>query len=351
PAFCVSSTKISSRLAPPISPRSTRPFFASAATSSSASASCAFTQNSSVLPFTCDRIGCSAAISPSIPAGSVSNVIATSYTSCESSFKACRSPRAICRPLFKIKMSSHNSSASLKICVVRTIVRPRADSFRSASITARFRIGSMPVENSSRNSTGVFTRKTFATCTRRRNPPLRSCTLRSASAVRSKSCNDLGSPAFRLSPGEPVKSSIRKQIVAHRKKHLARGFLQHHRHLSANFQRLPDYVKSLNARMPARWLQKCRENLQQRRLASAVRPQHSENRAARYIETKPVNRAHRLTARSEKSVVPRGIHLHDVVGFESERRPLGDHLRPFDGSGESAELRSRFTEPDPAPGA
>src|ERR1700746_2394949 len=103
--------------------------------------------------------------------------------------------------------------------------------------------------------------------------------------------------------------------------------------------------------MPARRLQKCRKNLQQRGLARTVRPQHSENRAARNIETKPVDRAHRLTTRSEQSIAPRRIHLHDVVDFESVRRALGDHLRPFDGSGESDEFKSMFTEPGPAPGA
>ena len=39
----------------------------------------------------------------------------------------------------------------------------------------------MPVENSSRNTTGVSTMNTFATCTRRRKPPLRSMTFRFAS--------------------------------------------------------------------------------------------------------------------------------------------------------------------------
>ena len=39
----------------------------------------------------------------------------------------------------------------------------------------------MPVENSSRKTTGVSTMKILATCTRRRKPPLRSCTLRCAS--------------------------------------------------------------------------------------------------------------------------------------------------------------------------
>ena len=59
-------------------------------------------------------------------------------------------------------------------------MRPRRASSRSDAMTERFRIGSMPVENSSRKTTGVSTMKTLATCTRRRKPPLRSCTLRSA---------------------------------------------------------------------------------------------------------------------------------------------------------------------------
>jgi hypothetical protein len=41
-------------------------------------------------------------------------------------------------------------------------------------MTSRFSNGSMPVENSSTKSSGVLTMKVLATCTRRRNPPLRS---------------------------------------------------------------------------------------------------------------------------------------------------------------------------------
>ena len=43
-------------------------------------------------------------------------------------------------------------------------------------MTDRLRIGSMPVENSSRKTTGVSTMKILATCTRRRKPPLMSWT-------------------------------------------------------------------------------------------------------------------------------------------------------------------------------
>jgi hypothetical protein len=62
-----------------------------------------------------------------------------------------------------IKMSSHSSSASVSTWVVSTMVRPRFASSRRRFMTERFRIGSMPVENSSRKTIGVSTMNTFAT--------------------------------------------------------------------------------------------------------------------------------------------------------------------------------------------
>ena len=86
----------------------------------------------------------------------------------DSSLSVCRSPRAACRPVLMIRMSSHSSSASLED-LRRQHDGPPAGRLRAQLVhDARFRIGSMPVENSSRNTTGVSTMNTLATCTRRR---------------------------------------------------------------------------------------------------------------------------------------------------------------------------------------
>ena len=55
----------------------------------------------------------------------------------------------------------------------------------------------MPVENSSRNTTGVSTMNTLATCTRRLKPPLKSMTLRLASAV-SPNCSSTSATRDRI---------------------------------------------------------------------------------------------------------------------------------------------------------
>ena len=160
----------------------------------------------------------------------------------------------------------------------------------------------MPVENSSRKSTGVFDEKHF----RHLHAPAKTAAevLHFAIGFRReiKELHDFVGAAFARRRGEPVKTRVGEQIVAHGEKHFDGGFLQHHRNPAADLERLRNHVKSFDPRAAAGGLQERRENFQQRRFSRAVRAKQAKNRPARNVEAQTVDRPHRLAARAEQSV-------------------------------------------------
>ena len=78
----------------------------------------------------------------------------------------------------------------------------------------------MPVENSSRKTTGVSTMNILATCTRRRKPPLRSWTFRVGLGRQAEVVHHAIGAARARRAGQAVEARERQQVVAHRQQQL-----------------------------------------------------------------------------------------------------------------------------------
>ncbi len=189
---------------------------------------------------------------------------------------------------------------------MRTIVRPPDASRRSRSITLRFRIGSIPVENSSRNTTGVSTMKTLATCTRRRKPPLRSITFRLRLGRQAELFEDAIRAPADLGAAEAVEARERSEVVAHGEKELGGAFLDDDRDPPAHLERFCDDIAVEHRGGAGGRPRERRQNAQERRLAGAVRAEEAEDGAALDVEREPVDRADLRLAAAR-------VHLDEIA--------------------------------------
>ena len=146
----------------------------------------------------------------------------------------------------------------------------------------------MPVENSSRKMTGVSTMNTFASCTRRRKPPLRSCSLRPASPSSPQCVEHLVCVAS--NGGPPCRESARTSAGCHaRQQQLRRLLLDHDDDAPAHVEGPGDHVVAKDTSdaggRPRRWLSGC--------AASSSCRRHSVrgDRRSRRDEQRRINRS------------------------------------------------------------
>ena len=170
--------KMSSRLAPPTSTRRTRPLAAEAARRARARAARCSLARDDHGRF-CDDLDAEAgdrrASSASSQAGSAAKVTEISYTPLDSSFSVLRSPRAAWRPRL------HDEDVVAELFGLAQDLRGQHDRAAArrllrAAAPSPIVSGAGPCRSRTRRETrtGVSTMNTFATCTRRLKPPLRS---------------------------------------------------------------------------------------------------------------------------------------------------------------------------------
>ena len=149
----------------------------------------------------------------------------------------------------------------------------------------------MPVENSSRKSTGVVDHEHLAHLHAAAEAAREVHHLARRFLAQAELLDHLVDPGGQLGAAQAVEAAVAGQAVAHREEELGRLFLDHHRDAAADLERLLHDVEAFDGGASRGRSHQRREHAQRGGLAGPVGAEQAEDRPATHAEAEVVDRA------------------------------------------------------------
>ncbi len=203
---------------------------------------------------------------------------------------------ATMRPRSTTAMRSASRSASSRYCVVSSTVAPSATSSRITAHSSVRLWMSRPVVGSSRNRTGGRWTSAAATSRRRRIPPEKVRTGRSAADVSAKRSSSSAARGATCGAWHLRQAADEREVLAAGEVDVDGRALPRQADLEARLGGLVDHVVAHHLGAPAVGPQDGGQDAHGGRLAGAVGPEQAEDRAGRHLEVDAAQGVHVLVA-------------------------------------------------------